>query len=225
MKFRMFAAGLIALTLTGCVSPVMLRNPASGEVTQCLAAGAFPLINQQQCVASYENLGWLRTTAPEARQAQQQRIVQRDDDAANCHARYPAERGTYQALADCLIRVSQSQWAADPAADLYALHAARGSAVAAKVDQGTLSPSQAQVEIAESWADVQQRLLQRRQVQAQIAVGNSTAKAADAAAMLLQTEMTKPYQVQMPVIETPARYRPTQTNCNSYGTSINCTTY
>jgi hypothetical protein len=65
---QIIAAALIALTLTGCMAPVMLRDPVSGQVTQCLLEGAFPIINQQQCVAAHENMGWVRTTAAEAQQ-------------------------------------------------------------------------------------------------------------------------------------------------------------
>jgi hypothetical protein len=74
---RMVIAAAFALSLAGCVSPIVMQNPQTGEITQCLATGAFPLINQQQCVASHENLGWVRTTAAEAQQAARQQSAER----------------------------------------------------------------------------------------------------------------------------------------------------
>jgi hypothetical protein len=50
-------------------TPVVLRDPVSGEVTRCVVTGAFPLINQLQCVASHENMGWMRTTGAGAQHA------------------------------------------------------------------------------------------------------------------------------------------------------------
>jgi hypothetical protein len=61
-------AALAALTLSGC-TPVMLRDPETGHVTQCTASGAFPLINRQQCISAHEQMGWVETTPEEARRA------------------------------------------------------------------------------------------------------------------------------------------------------------
>jgi PBP1b-binding outer membrane lipoprotein LpoB len=64
MRTLLLAAGM-AVLLTGCMSPVVLRDPATGQVAQCNASagGFFPIIGQHQidtCVESYERMGWKR---------------------------------------------------------------------------------------------------------------------------------------------------------------------
>jgi len=75
---------VLAFALSACMSPVMLRNPQTGEVAQCLATGAFPLINQQQCVSAHENMGWVVTTPEEAQAAQAQVKAEYQDAQASC---------------------------------------------------------------------------------------------------------------------------------------------
>lgn len=62
---KKWAATLTALILAGCGSPVVLRDPATGQVAQCTsqAGGFFPIVAQNQvdeCVAAYERMGWKR---------------------------------------------------------------------------------------------------------------------------------------------------------------------
>lgn len=58
-------AALLVVALVGCQSPVVLRDPATGQVAQCTsqAGGFFPIIAQSQiddCAAAYERMGWKR---------------------------------------------------------------------------------------------------------------------------------------------------------------------
>ena len=59
MNTRVLALGVIALSLCGCMTPAVLRDPDTGQIVQCLATGSFPIINQQQCIAAHEDMGWI----------------------------------------------------------------------------------------------------------------------------------------------------------------------
>lgn len=55
----------ILIGLVGCASPLILRDPASGQVAQCTSStpGIFPIIAQNEidkCAAAYERMGWKR---------------------------------------------------------------------------------------------------------------------------------------------------------------------
>ncbi len=65
MKFFIF----IVFFISGC-SPVMLRNAETGEIAQCRQEGPFPIIHQLQCISSYKDQGWIKTTHKKERQLQ-----------------------------------------------------------------------------------------------------------------------------------------------------------
>ena len=57
------AASLLALA--GCESTVVLRNPETGEITQCTTEGNGSLLAAREvelCAATYERAGWERMT-------------------------------------------------------------------------------------------------------------------------------------------------------------------
>lgn len=56
---------LIAITLAGCATPAIFRDPKSGQVAQCTSAtpGVFPIIAQHEidnCAEAYTRMGWQR---------------------------------------------------------------------------------------------------------------------------------------------------------------------
>jgi hypothetical protein len=58
---------VLAVLLVGCASPVVLRNPETGEMAQCQSDSmAFGTIGQtysnEQCAEAYERAGWERLT-------------------------------------------------------------------------------------------------------------------------------------------------------------------
>jgi hypothetical protein len=164
----------------------MVRNPVSGEVAQCLATGAFPIINQQQCVGAYENLGWMRTTAPEAQQAQQQRIAQRDAEvkaaAEECrNARLSGALNGYLASVQCSNpRIRDAyQRSGFPFMDMIDLLNAVRAADAEKIDRHQMSEAEAGLHYAEVNSQIseqiRQRLLQSQAVQIQSTAANAQA--------------------------------------------------
>ncbi len=48
----------------------MLRNAETGEIAQCRQEGPFPIIHQLQCISSYKDQGWIKTTHKKERQLQ-----------------------------------------------------------------------------------------------------------------------------------------------------------
>lgn len=54
-----------AIALAGCASPVVYKDPATGQVAQCNAStpGVFPIIAQSEinsCAGAYDRMGWKR---------------------------------------------------------------------------------------------------------------------------------------------------------------------
>ena len=149
-------AGLIALSLTGCMTPAVLRDPSTGEIVQCLATGAFPIINQQQCIAAHEGMGWIRTTGAEARRASQQQLAQRNTEVTaaieECRAaRMRGELKSYAEAAQCAnVRIrAVNQSASYPFMDLVDLAAAVRLADAEKVDKHQMSEAEAALHVAQ----------------------------------------------------------------------------
>jgi hypothetical protein len=170
MKFPVVASLLIVLTLAGCMTPIMVRNPVNGDIAQCLATGAFPIMNQHQCVAAYENMGWERTTAPEARQAQQQQSVQRDAKIKaameECHnARLSGSLKTFLASAQCSnprIRDAYQQ-SGYPFMDLIDLRNAARAADAEKIDKGQMTEAEATLHFAQVSSQIADEAIRRIQ--------------------------------------------------------------
>ena len=172
--------------LAGCMSPIVLRNPTNGQVAQCLATGAFPLINQQQCASAYENMGWVRTTGPEARQAQQQQTVQRDAEVKaaveECRAaRLNGTLKTYLASAQCSnprIRDAYER-SGYPFMDLIDLQNAVRAVDAEKIDKGQMTEAEAMLHFAQVTSQIndeaQRRSLASQTAQAQTSAANAQA--------------------------------------------------
>ena len=207
MKTRTALMGLIALTLTGCVSPVMLRNPTTGEVTQCLATGAFPLINQHQCVVEYENVGWLRTTAPEAQQAQRLQVAERDAEIKaaleECrNARLSGSLKGYVASVQCSnprIREANRR-AGYQFMDLVDLALAARLADAERQDAGKMSEADSALHMAQVNTQIveeaRRRLLETQAANARTNAVNAQANAANAQAITAQQQIWLQYQKQ-----------------------------
>jgi hypothetical protein len=63
----MVLMALAATLLSGCAAPVLMRNPANGEVAQCYAPGndiVRRYHDRDQCVEEYKKLGWEVAAAP-----------------------------------------------------------------------------------------------------------------------------------------------------------------
>ena len=58
---------LAASLLSGCAAPVLMRNPASGEIVQCYAATEDIVrryYDRDKCVEDYKTLGWEVAAGP-----------------------------------------------------------------------------------------------------------------------------------------------------------------
>lgn len=163
------------LGLSGCVDPVMLRNPETGQVDQCLATGAFPLMAQHQCVVAHENMGWVTTTPADAQAAQHERIARRDTEIGaainECRgARLRGELKGYVASTQCSnqrIRAA-SQEAGNPFMDLLDVELATRLADAEKIDKGQMTEAEAGLHIAQVHAQMTEEA-RRRVFEAQAA--------------------------------------------------------
>lgn len=54
-----------AITLAGCASPAVFKDPKTGQVAQCNAStpGVFPIIAQHEidtCSDAYTRMGWIK---------------------------------------------------------------------------------------------------------------------------------------------------------------------
>ena len=63
-------AALVALS--GCAATIM-KDPTTGQIAECRLSGVAPIINQQQCISSYEGMGWKKVSADEVQKGQQQK--------------------------------------------------------------------------------------------------------------------------------------------------------
>lgn len=180
----------IVLILAGCASPVMLRDPVSGEVRQCFQRGALPIINQRQCVAGLENMGWQQTTGAEVLQATQQQATQLDAEIKaameECrNARLSGVLKSHVASIQCSNpRVRDAyQRAGRPFMDLVDLLLANRLSDAEKIDQGKMSEADAILHGAQVASELTQesrrRLLETQTANARIGAVNAQADAAN----------------------------------------------
>jgi hypothetical protein len=245
MRSMTIAAGLIALLLAGCVTPVVLRDPVSGEVTQCLATGAFPLLNQHQCVASHENAGWLRTTGAEAKQAQQQRIAERDAEVAaareECRAaRLRGELKSYAAAAQCSssrVRAAQKR-GGNPFMDLVDLAEAVRLSDAERIDKHQMTEAEATLHTAQVVSQItdqaRRRNLETRAVEIQAKTAQTQADAIEVQTQAAQTQanaardqaraardQADAAQQQNQLLQ-QNRLRSPSTTCHTFGNTTSC---
>jgi hypothetical protein len=237
MKPTTIAAGLFAVFLPGCVTPVVLRDPVSGEVAQCLATGAFPLLNQQQCVASRENLGWIRTTGAEAQQAQRQRIAGRDAEIAaagqECReARIRGELKTHVASIQCSTpRVRAAyQRAGYPYMDLIDVASAVRLADAEKIDNHQMTEVEASLHIAQVFSQItdqeRRRGFETKAVEIQAQSAQTQAEAVEVQARAAQSqanaaqEQLRLQQEQLLQLQMQPRNR--SFSCYTSGNTTNC---
>jgi len=192
-------AGLIALSLAGCMTPAVLRDPSTGEIVQCLATGAFPIINQQQCIAAHEDMGWIRTTGAEARRASQQQLAQRNTEVTaaieECRgARMRGELKSYAEAAQCTnVRIrAVNQSASYPFMDLVDLAAAVRLADAEKVDKHQMSEAEAALHVAQVKSQLidqaRRRILEAKAVDIQARTAQTQADALEVQARAAQAE-------------------------------------
>jgi hypothetical protein len=238
IRFSLVTFGLVAIALTGCMTPIVLRNPANGEVAQCLATGAFPLINQQQCASAYENMGWERTTAPAARQAQQQQIAQRDAEvkAALEECRDARLKGTlksYLASAQCSNpRIREAyQRSGYPFMDLIDLRDAVRAVDAEKIDKGQMTEAEAMLHFAQVNSqvteDARRRLLESQAVQTQANAASAQAAASQQQLLLeIQKQNSDNFNAQQQRqadIFRAGMPQPRQSfTCQTFGNTTNC---
>ena len=234
MKLALCGAAL--LTLTGCVDPVILRNPQSGQVTQCLATGAFPLINQHQCAVSYENMGWVRTTAAEAQQAEQERIVHRDaqvkwafEDCRN--ARLRGDLKSYVASVQCSNpRIRDAlQRSGYQFMDLLGIELATRLNDAEKLDRGQMTEAEADLHFSQVHAQMfdegRRRLLDERSAQNQSGmVGAAQTQAQGALLSGLGSFNASIKPPPIPFYPMPVN-RPSSTHCSVIGNQMMCNSY
>jgi uncharacterized protein YceK len=60
---RILIAAALVLSLAGCESTVVLRDPETGDMAQCTTEGNSSLLARrevEQCAAAYERAGWER---------------------------------------------------------------------------------------------------------------------------------------------------------------------
>src|SRR6266852_2581528 len=185
MRLTTIATALTALTLTGCMDPVILRDPQSGQVTQCLATGAFPLINRHQCVASYESMGWVETTAAKAQLAQRDRVARRDaavlaatEECRN--ARLQGELKSYAESVQCSNPriLAANQTAGYPFIDLIVHSNAARLADAEKLDKGQISEAEAVLHFAQVQSQIIEETRRRMLVEQTAQNQSSMAQAA-----------------------------------------------
>lgn len=172
------------VTLSGCMDPVMLQNPTTGQIEQCFAAGPFPLIAQHQCVVAHENLGWIRTTPAEAQAAQTARIAERDTEISSAinecrEARLRGELKSYVASVQCSnprIREASLRFG-NPFMDLLDIELATRLADAEKIDKGQMTEAEAGLHIAQVHAqmtdEARHRVLEAQAAQNQTSMAHS----------------------------------------------------
>ena len=64
MKNPLLLSALL-LALSGCAEPIVMQNPANGQVAQCYAPVGVvrSYYERDKCVEQYEKLGWQKTDA------------------------------------------------------------------------------------------------------------------------------------------------------------------
>jgi hypothetical protein len=176
---RTLMATIACLLLAGCVDPVVLSNPQTGAIVQCQATGLTPLIARHQCVKSYENLGWVEMTGPEAIAYQRQKADSTREavEEANNECREKRRRGELHSHVEevqCstpIIRALDRQAGANMA--ILDLLLAAKLAYAEQVDEGKLTEIEAAQRLAEYKKAVDDDQHQR-QLQDQAAANQAT---------------------------------------------------
>lgn len=53
---------ILALSLSSCAAPILMKNPSSGEIAQCYSSGDIVrrYYERDACVEKYEKLGWAK---------------------------------------------------------------------------------------------------------------------------------------------------------------------
>ncbi|MDR3517306.1 MAG: hypothetical protein P4M00_15965 [Azospirillaceae bacterium] len=59
---RLLLLTLVGSALTGCAAPVLMKDPATGQIAQCYAQTNLirRYYERDKCVESYEKLGWTK---------------------------------------------------------------------------------------------------------------------------------------------------------------------
>jgi len=54
---------LVVATLSGCASPVLMKNPANGQIAQCYSPtnAVRSYYDRDKCVEDYQKQGWVET--------------------------------------------------------------------------------------------------------------------------------------------------------------------
>jgi hypothetical protein len=57
---RLLSLTMLAINLSGCAAPILVRNPSNGQVAQCYSQTSLFLrfYERDKCVESYRKLGW-----------------------------------------------------------------------------------------------------------------------------------------------------------------------
>ena len=52
---------ILALSLSSCAAPILMKNPNSGDIAQCYSAGNIiqRYYDRDACVEKYKKLGWV----------------------------------------------------------------------------------------------------------------------------------------------------------------------
>jgi hypothetical protein len=190
--------GLLCAVLAGCTDPILVSNPTNGQVAQCLATGAFPIIAQHQCVSSYENLGWKRTNAAEVVQDREQRTTELNAQVKEAmdgcmNARLSGVLKGYLASAQCSTPKVRELYVRSgyPFMDLIELALAARESDAEKVDEGKMTLAEFRLHFAqinEQIAQEEMRRLSNAQAASERAQANQIAADAVRAQTLLSLQ-------------------------------------
>jgi hypothetical protein len=221
MNFKALLATASLVILSGCMSPVVMVDPSTGNIAQCFASGPFPLIARHQCVEGYENLGWKETTPAEAQQIHQQRVADREDQVRaaieTCRAARQRSEMNYAGSVRCSnpqIRAANVAAGYD-AMDLLDLELAARLAFAEKIDRGQMTEAEANLKLAEFHSEMVDKARSRR---------------LEAQASQNQTDVAKAAQVQATgaLLQGAGAYnastQPRGFSCTTVGTAIGATT-
>ncbi len=57
---RLLSLTMLAVSLSGCAQPILVRNPSNGQVAQCYSPTSvfIRFYERDKCVESYRKLGW-----------------------------------------------------------------------------------------------------------------------------------------------------------------------
>ncbi len=245
MRAKLIGVVVFCGLLAGCGSPTLLRNPANGAQVQCFAQGAFPLINQQQCISSYEDAGWQRSTPAAAAQADQELVGERNRKIqaaiGECRNEHPTgSMGANLSEAKCVTPKIRNIYARSGFnyMDLIDIMLTSEEVDAEKVDKGELSESEAALHHSEVVSQLTNVAAQRTsQINSQNAATVSQNVVADSARLnallAIQKQNNDNFNAQQQRqvdifragLASPQAPRSTSTTCTPLGNSVSCTTY